>query len=187
MKKVVSILVFVFISFLLISFFPINASACSCAEPFSVEKEFERSNAVFSGKVLEIREKKGLKGYMTRSVLFEVTSTWKGIQQSQIIIATGLGGGDCGIDFKEEQEYLVYAYESTMYGEKKLITTICDRTNKLSASQEDLIILGDGQSPNEIVDLTEEHKGNQLYMWGAIVAVIVIGLAVIIVLRRRKA
>ena len=107
MRKVMPILAF--ISILFISSFPSITSACSCAELPSVEEEFERSQAVFSGKVVDVREKRSIKGYQTKSVLFEVTNTWKGVKQSQIIITTGQGGGDCGFEFKEGQEYLVYA------------------------------------------------------------------------------
>jgi hypothetical protein len=100
------------------------------------------------------------------------------------MITTGQGGGDCGFDFKEGEEYLVYANESTMYGAKLLVSIVCDRTNKVSSSQEDFAILGEGQPPIEEVDLSGKHEGNQLYIWVAIV--IVIGTILIFVLKRRK-
>lgn len=171
-------------SILLIGSFPSITNACSCAELPSVEEEFERSQAVFSGKVVDVREKRSLKGELTKSVLFEVTNTWRGVKQSQIIITTGQGGGSCGFHFNEGQEYLVYAYESTMYGAKSLVTTICDRTNELSVLQEDLTILGEGQQPIEDVDLTGKREGNQLYIWVAIV--IAMGIFLISIFRRRK-
>ncbi|MBB6447875.1 hypothetical protein [Bacillus benzoevorans] len=169
MKRTMPILPIIFMSILLIGSFPSITNACSCAELPGVEEEFERSQAVFSGKVVDVREKRSLKGELTKSVLFEVTNTWKGVKQSQIIIITGQGGGSCGFHFNEGQEYLVYAYESTMYGAKSLVTTICDRTNELSVLQEDLTILGEGQQPIEDVDLTGKHEENQLYIWVAIV------------------
>ena len=179
-----SIFAIVFISIILLGSFPLITSACSCAELPSVEEEFERSQAVFSGKVVDVREKRSIKGYQTKSVLFKVTNTWKGVKQSQIIITTGQGGGDCGFNFKEGQEYLVYVNKSTMYGGKTLVSTICDRTNELSVLQEDLKILGEGQPPIEDIDLTGKHKENQYYIWGA--AVIVIGILLILIFRRRK-
>lgn len=159
-------------------------SACSCAELPGVEEEFNRSKAVFSGKVVDIREKRGLNGYTSKSVLFEVTNIWKGARQSQIIITTGQGGGDCGFDFKEGEEYLVYANESTMYGAKSLVSIICDRTNELSFSKEDLKILGEGLPPIEKVDLSGKQEGNQLYIWVAVT--IAIGIVLILVLKKRK-
>lgn len=184
MKK--AILVFIFIGILFISSFPSITSACSCAELPSVGEEFERAKAVFSGKVIDIGEIRGLKGYTPKSVLFEVTNTWKGVDQSQIIITTGQGSGDCGFDFKEGEEYLVYANESTMYGAKSLVSIICDRTNELSSSQEDLAILGEGHPPTEEVDLTEKYEENQLYLyiWGAVI--VAIAVVLIIILKRRN-
>nr|WP_249317010.1 hypothetical protein [Bacillus sp. FJAT-50079] len=200
MKKAIVLLTFIFIGLLIIGSFPSIINACSCAELPSVEEEFERSKAVFSGKVIDIREKQSLDGYTSNSVQFEVTNTWKGVEQSQIIITTGLGGGDCGFDFKEGKEYLVYAYESTMYGEESLVSIICGRTNKLSSSQEDLALLGEGKPPSEgigeikkieeveeIVDIElpgDEHEENQLYIW--IAAVLVIGIVMIFAIKSRK-
>ena len=71
-----------------------------------------------------------------------------------------------------------------MYGAKSLVSVICDRTNELSSLQEDLTILGEGQPPIEEVDLTGKHKGNQLYIWGAVV--IAIGILFVFILNRRK-
>lgn len=94
-----TILAFIF----MIGSFPLITSACSCANLPSVEEEFERSKAVFSGKAIDIKERLSLKGYTTKSVLFEVTNTWKGVGQSQIIITTGQGDGDCGYNFIKEK------------------------------------------------------------------------------------
>ncbi|MGA3678328.1 hypothetical protein ACPCXF_25220, partial [Lysinibacillus agricola] len=106
------------------------------------EEEFESSKVVFSGKVVDLKERLSLKGYKTKSVLFEVTNTWQGVEQSQIIITTGQGGGDCGYNFIKGEEYLVYANESIIYGAKSLVLAICNRTDMLSSSQENLEVLG---------------------------------------------
>lgn len=146
--------------FLFLHLSPSQVQACSCAEVQNVEEELERSEAVFSGKVLDIREKTNPSGYNYKSVLFQVAYTWKGVKESQIIITTGLGGGDCGIDFKEGQEYLVYANESDadMYEANTLSTVICDRTNMIHASHEDLEILGDGEIPTDKISLIEKEN-----------------------------
>jgi hypothetical protein len=184
LKKAILFLPFVFIGILLIGSFPSSTSACSCAESPSVEEELERSKAVFSGKVVDIKEKRSLNGYTSKSVLFDVTNTWKGARQSQMIITTGQGSGDCGVDFKEGEEYLVYANESTMYGAESLVSIICDRTNELSSSQGDLVILGEGQPPIEEVDLTGKHEGIRIYIW--VMLVVAIGIVAIFLLIRRK-
>lgn len=184
LKKTMALLAFTFIGIFLIGSFPSITSACSCAELPSVEEEFERSKAVFSGKVVDINNKRSLIGSTTTSVLFEVTNTWKGVKQSQIIIKTGQGGGDCGYTFTKGKVYLVYAYESSMYGAKSLVTIICDRTAVLSSSQEDLKVLGEGQPPMEEVNLSGKNNINQLYIWAAAAAAI--GLIVFFNFIRRK-
>ncbi|KRG11142.1 hypothetical protein ACA30_09010 [Virgibacillus soli] len=174
---------------------PIPAQACSCAELPGVEEEFERSTAVFSGKVIDIREKTNSAGFNYKSILFQVIQTWKGVNETQVIITTGLGGGDCGFAFKEGQEYLVYAYESDMYVEKALSTVICDRTNELRLLEEDLASLDEGQAPREQLDLTEEqedeqegiHEKRTLSSWYVILlgVLLVVGLLALIYRRKR--
>lgn len=180
LKKTMTILAFIF----MIGSFPLITSACSCAYLPSVEEEFELSKAVFSGKIVDIKEKLSLKGYTTKSVLFEVTNTWKGVEQSQIIITTGQGGGDCGYNFIKGEEYLVYANESIMYGAKSLVSTMCNRTGVLSSSQEDLEILGEGQPSIEEVNLSGKHNRNHIYIWASVA--VAIGIVVFFILNKRK-
>ncbi len=44
--------------------FPTASHACKCVEEKSVEKELESSNAVFSGKVIEIKTSNNKKYYL---------------------------------------------------------------------------------------------------------------------------
>lgn len=109
-------------------------------------------------------------------VHFEVLQIWKGIENSQVMITTGLGGGDCGFDFQVGQEYLVYASKSTMYGEKTLVAVICSRTSEISLAQGDLQILGEGEIPLKDVELSivEINKkgaiiGGTQSLWGILI------------------
>src|SRR5690606_26748955 len=99
---------------------PNKASACSCVESSSVEEELKRSDAVFSGKVIAAEEKPAFFSAPSKSFVFEVARTWKGIEQSQVKITTGLDDGDCGFDFSMGQEYLVYAVKSNTYSVNSL-------------------------------------------------------------------
>lgn len=184
MKRVMPFFALIFMVSIFAGTFPSVTSACSCAELQTAARELERSQAVFSGKVLDIEDKRNSKGYITKSVLFEVTNTWKGVTQSQIIITTGQGGGDCGFTFTKGQEYLVYANESEMYGAKTLVTLICDRTNYLTALKNDLTVLGAGKPPVEKVDLNREQNGNPLYLWAA--GLVVTGIIVFLLIKLRK-
>lgn len=185
LKKAMTLLVFIFIGIFIIGSFPSVTSACSCVELSSVEEEFEHSKAVFSGKVVDIKVRRSLKGYTTQSVLFEVTKTWKGVEQSQIRITTGQGGGDCGYNFIKGNEYLVYAYESTMYGAKSLVSTMCSRTDVLSSSQKDLAVLGEGQPPIGEVNLIGKDNRNLIYIWATLGVAICI-VVFFILIRRKK-
>ncbi|TKC16152.1 hypothetical protein [Robertmurraya kyonggiensis] len=186
MKKFISIFaVCCSFLFLMVSF-PSTSSACSCAEQQSVKEEFKQSKAVFSGKVIEVKENRRNNGSIVKLVLFEVTETWKGVDETQIIITTGVSDGDCGIEFKKGEEYLVYATESTMYGENKLVSTICDRTGKLQTLKDDLAFLGEGKSPAQKVDLTNELEGNHIYLIIVSTVIVMVLIVVFIVQKRKK-
>ncbi|WP_134701103.1 hypothetical protein [Ammoniphilus sp. YIM 78166] len=100
-------------------------------------------------------------------VHFKVTNTWKGNVASAQTIATGFGDADCGYEFKEGKEYIVYASKSSMYGVDKLSTTICRRTNELSSANEDLSVLGEGK-PTEpkATPIDLEQKS---YIWYVVI------------------
>lgn len=185
-RRVISILLMTVLglSFMMI-FHSSNVYACSCAQPQTVKDQFSRSEAVFSGKVLEVKEQKNLNGSMTKAALFDVSRIWKGGTESQIIIHTGSGGGDCGFKFENGKEYLVYAQPSTMYGDKELLVTIiCDRTVALDQAQEDLAVLGEGKLPTEQVHLEGELSRTQPFIWVAVIGVVVIGMTFFLVRRK---
>lgn len=187
MKRTIHLILLssLFLSFMTI-FIPSSAYACSCAQPLSVEEELSRSTEVFAGRVLKVKEQRSMDGSMTKAALFEVIEIWKGGSESQIIIHTGSGGGDCGVHFEEGEEYLVYAYPSTMYGDKEtLITIICDRTKELVQAQEDLAILGEGKVPTEQVNLEDELNRLHPYVWITVIGIVAIGMMIFFFVRRK--
>jgi hypothetical protein len=74
------------------TFIPSNVYACSCAQPLTVEAEFSRSEAVFVGRVLEVKEQTNLNGSMTKAALFEVSHIWKGGLRSNECISSSARG-----------------------------------------------------------------------------------------------
>ena len=181
-KNIQFVLIFCFILSLLTISIPSIGYTCSCVSEPPVQEELEKSAAVFSGKVIDIREESQFNP--KRSVLFEVSNSWKGVHETQIIVATGLGGGDCGFDFEKEKEYLVYANESSMYGDKQLSTTICDRTTEMATAQKDLAILGEGKLPTEQVNLEGELGAASRTLW--VLAIGIVGIAGFFIWRRRS-
>ncbi|NHN34514.1 hypothetical protein [Paenibacillus agricola] len=186
MRKIINlVLLYCLVLSIMTIFIPSTVYGCSCAQPQTVEAELNRSEAVFAGRVLEVKEQRNLNGSMTKAALFEVSHIWKGGSESQIIIHTGSGGGDCGFRFEEGKDYLVYAHPSTMYGDKELlITIICDRTNVLVQVQEDLAILGDGKVPTEQVNLEGELYRIDPYVWVTVIGIAVIGMMIFFVWRK---
>lgn len=177
------------VSSILVLYLPSRVQACSCALPSSVEDQLSRSEAVFAGRVLGVKEQRFLNGGMAKAVRFEVSRVWKGEAVSEIIIHTGSGGGDCGFDFEEGKDYLVYSHPSTMYGDKELLVTIiCDRTKPLSQAQEDLAVLGEGGLPSKQVNLAWEYfqlnPFSRTVLIGAVV--VVIGGAVIWIRKKKR-
>jgi hypothetical protein len=144
--------------FVMLVHFSIPAYACDCVIPSSVETEFSQSDAVFSGKVISIKESHSPGGYAKKEIIFEVYQTWKGLEESQVKITTGQGGGDCGYHFVPDGEYLIYGRYSDMYGKSQLSTGICDRTVDLGAANEDLKILGNGDIPVKQVDIVSDDS-----------------------------
>ena len=185
MKRKINVILLIclLVSIMTISI-PSKAYACSCVEPISVQEEFSRSETVFSGRVIEVKEERTNR-YLSNAVLFEISEIWKGGSESQIIIRTGSGGGDCGIQFKEGEDYLVYAKSSSMYGDREeLVTIICDRTSVLAQAEEDLTILGEGKAPTEQVDLSGELNNISSKIWMTALGIVLIVLVAFLVGRR---
>jgi len=145
-----------------------SASPCTCSllhTPPCVA--FRETPVVFAGLVRSIEEEKidiirfGKKENIRVGLTahFVVEEALKGISVSEVDVATGGGGGDCGYNFKAGERYLVYAYRSgadalssaasrTVFGggskaikQDALTTTICSRTRTLSEAQDDLELI----------------------------------------------
>ncbi|MCM3387171.1 hypothetical protein M3649_03375 [Ureibacillus chungkukjangi] len=151
------------IAFLLMFPFVVNLSttssfACSCSQPGSAEEEMNRSDFVFSGKVLDIKDNnKSLVLQSSADLLeirFEVSNTWKGLSETEALIFTERESASCGFNFTIDEEYLVYGNNE---GGKKR-ASLCSKTTLLSEAA-DLNSLGEGQKPSVEVGKGEEIKG----------------------------
>lgn len=165
---------------------PVPATACSCAKEPSAEEGFSRSQAVFSGEVTRIKDNNGLFGGYGKTVIFKVKETWKGINETEVAIATGSGGGDCGIEFVVGKEYLVYASVSDIYGDKSLTSVICDPTKELGIAAEDIDILGQGQVLPHNVKPIDNGKKTALIGGGVVFISGLLGIFLWYWMRRNK-
>lgn len=135
------------ITFLFFNLSPTKSYACSCVPPDSVQEELAKSSDVFSGKVIEMKDKNKLK--LTQSsadlieVKIEVNEIWKGNNQPELLVYTERDSASCGFEFALNQEYLVYANEDG----GQLRVSLCSRTAPLTAATADLNDLGKGEKP----------------------------------------
>src|SRR5881296_2990425 len=79
------------------------AWACSCP-PVSADEAFASHPAVFLGVVRAADGPYPLPdggGYVEsgRNFRFDVLEAWKGVDRRSVVVHTGSGGGDCGVDF----------------------------------------------------------------------------------------
>ncbi len=147
-----------------------TALACSCAKS-PPQEVFQRSDAVFSGKVVSVKEQKrpGKNGgsYVEHAYTFQVDTNWKGVSGSRIvtyfysdfITPSGSSLTGCTAEgFEVGKTYLVYAWRGTGVADyfeapHKLSASLhyCSRTNLLVDAGEDLQVLGPGVAPSQPV------------------------------------
>ncbi|MGH2523183.1 MAG: hypothetical protein ACRDH2_11825 [Anaerolineales bacterium] len=136
---------------------PRPAFACSCVwPPPDPPAAFAQYTAVFSGQVTgiadtgsipflsQLRQWLGLHLPYGRSVVFRVIDSWKGVATRTVGIRTGYGDADCGYAFAIGAQYLVYAFQGSMYapqGQAELETGICTRTAEIALATPDLTYL----------------------------------------------
>lgn len=100
-----------------------SASAmCSCVPPPSVPRAFAAADAVFQGRVIDVRT-----GSEDLRVRIRVARRWKGAGSDTVIVHTAANSAACGFDFVAGTEYLVYARRART-PETALVASLCSRT-----------------------------------------------------------
>src|SRR5215470_4304878 len=91
--------------------------ACACTRPPLPCEAYWQVDAVFIGTAKEIswiefEEKlENLVRKRKQPVFsFSVDQAFRGVNGAKVAVMAGIGGGDCGYDFKIGDQYLVYAY-----------------------------------------------------------------------------
>src|SRR5215208_2818363 len=115
-----------------------DALACSCMMSGPPCQATWTADAVFVATVVSITPIDHVSlgaPYQSRLVKVNVERAFIGAASGLLEIVTGMGGGDCGYDFKVGVKYLVYAHKS----DTSILTAgICSRTQPLATAQEDL-------------------------------------------------
>jgi hypothetical protein len=130
-----------------------EALACDCAVSVPPDEAFAQADAVFRGKVVEVRPSNPGRRWEPQYfvVRFKIRTAWKGATTSEFTLGTGVGGGDCGKHFTQGAEYVVYAYRIQRPADDAALsqplddvlpteftTHICTRTAELKQAGEDL-------------------------------------------------
>ena len=116
-----------------------SAYACSCL-PRTPQQSFASAQAVFAGRVIDVGQQNPASEVRVR---FEVSRIWKGQKRPQIVVMTSSSSASCGYSFQVGENYLIYA----SLQESQLQTGLCSGTKPLSMAQEDLAVLGRGETP----------------------------------------
>jgi len=115
------------------------AYACSCL-PRTPQQFSESAQAVFAGRAIDVIQRNPDSEVQ---VIFEVSRIWKGQKRPRIVVMTSSSSASCGYSFQKTEQYLVYASRQ----KSQLETGLCSGTKPLSMAQEDLAILGEGETP----------------------------------------
>lgn len=177
MKQILTIL-----GFLVIGLMSENVFACSCVGKSTVKVAYKSSDIVVSGQVVSMTEEflpdsakikemnslgisteklhKWQYGYNVKKVLIKVDNILKGqLISDTLTIFTGLGGGDCGFEFKLGQKYIIYGFNKNYFnvyfknqdvinGQNVYWTNICTRTQEYNRNEfEKLVKLKNKKQP----------------------------------------
>lgn len=146
-RRIAPILALISLFLLLAGMPPERATAapmCTCISPKRPACEmWWQTSAVFVGRAVRIRtlSEETVDGVqVSKIVTFRVAERFQGASgEREIDVRTGSGGGDCGFDFRQNENYLVYASRSPMTG--SLETGICTRTARIEEAVADLAFL----------------------------------------------
>ncbi|MFQ5595074.1 MAG: LysM peptidoglycan-binding domain-containing protein [Anaerolineae bacterium] len=138
-----TLLLVILVGLLLVN--PTRLFACFCVPEKSPTDELTRSTAVFAGRVTQIETSSTpmWEDVESVNVTLQVSRVWKGPLRTTLTVLTARQGIDCGYEFEEDVEYLVYARGSG----DNLTVWFCSRTRPLASAQEDLAALGAGNTP----------------------------------------
>lgn len=121
-----------------------SALACMCAEP-SLTDSYRNSEAIFSGKVIEIKKViKKVKFSPGSTFTFEVNQykfrideSFLGLEKAKTVIVSD-DGTRCDFPFRQDETYLVWAHEDK---QGELGTNSCTPTGLLKESKDALDFL----------------------------------------------
>ena len=120
-----------------LALFPVRTEACFCApSPVTACEDNLRTEVVFIGRVTFVRRAavRERPDEPLRQAHMSILESFRGISEHDVDIFTS--ATDCGIDFKAQSEYLVYAWRDQ--GSGRLGTSACARTAPVDSAAENI-------------------------------------------------
>lgn len=114
--------------------------ACSCAPSDDAITEMKKYDKVFIGEVIDVDEL----SIFRLKTKFKVLKSYKQTTEDYVYIFHDRPSPMCGIYFKRNQHYLVFAY----IFEEELSTNICTPTKLLKDADKDLELLNENNFNN---------------------------------------
>ncbi|GGG79791.1 hypothetical protein [Paenibacillus radicis (ex Gao et al. 2016)] len=164
---------------------PQAVQACSCAERPEVQQQMKSKAAIFAGTVVFTKKKAEIP-FVSRSsdspvqVNFEVSEVWKGHVTNQLTVHTAMSSASCGVEFKDGQQYLVYANAKS----GDLQVDSCGGTMLLAQAGADLSLLGGGSVPPVLQMPPKQSSSIPIII--SIVAVLLLAVFIAYAIRRRR-
>jgi hypothetical protein len=106
----------------------LDAIACTCLRWGTVLEELAASDAVFSGRVLDVQD---YSEPGRRLATVEVVESWKGVSPGVVTVETRIEGAECGYPLRPGENHLFYAYRLSG---NHVHVNICTRTMLLSTA-----------------------------------------------------
>lgn len=152
------------------------AYACTCGEQKSPLEESSYVDVVFAGRVTEVAMNDEIRDWVAE---FEVERAWKGLDGNKTVYVNGDTVTNCGLEFIEDEKYLVYAVYFDSDEKTLLGTGACFRTSSIAYAQGDMQAL---DSAIVVRELTGFGGFPLLIGIGAAIA----GIIAFFTLRKRK-
>lgn len=133
------------------SLWPSVARACRCARPPAPDVALEGAEAVFIGRVVEVRRHSDRE----RAIDLVVERVFKGTLDKSVTVLTPMSSAACGRSFEADISYLVYAGR---LGDA-LHDNLCSRTTPLEQAGDDIAALsGLSLEPRDPSEAREEQR-----------------------------
>ena len=118
------------------------AEACTCEAERRLSADFSEMESVFTGKVIKIEPKAGDAAHNLVTIsVFQPFRDDQNVLQGNVQVVTPASDAACGVRFKLDQAYLVYASRESAGDGAQMVVSSCSPPLKVSRSREAIACL----------------------------------------------